>query len=98
MPRAKLSDSVELEYGTFGRPSDPALLLVMGFTAQMTYWDEAFCRMLAEGDRFVIRFDNRDCGLSTKLDGQEVDMNAVLGALFGDGDLPPVPYTLSDFS
>jgi pimeloyl-ACP methyl ester carboxylesterase len=100
MPRAKLSDSIEIEYDTFGNSSDPALLLVMGFTAQMTLWDENFCRLLADGGRFVIRFDNRDVGLSTKLDGQDVDMNAILGALFGDGstEMPPVPYTLSDFS
>jgi pimeloyl-ACP methyl ester carboxylesterase len=72
----------------------------MGFTAQMTLWDEAFCRRLADGGRFVIRFDNRDVGLSTKFDGQEVDLTAVLGALFGDGttEMPPVPYTLTDFS
>jgi pimeloyl-ACP methyl ester carboxylesterase len=100
MPRAKISDTIELEYDTFGSSSDPALLLVMGFTAQMTLWDEAFCQQLADGRRFVIRFDNRDVGLSTKLDGQAVDMTAILGALFGDGSLemPPVPYTLSDFS
>ena len=99
MPQAKISDTIEIEYDTFGKPSDPALLLVMGFTAQMTLWDEAFCRLLADGGRFVIRFDNRDVGLSTKLDGQAVDMNAILGALFGDGsaEMPPVPYTLSDF-
>jgi pimeloyl-ACP methyl ester carboxylesterase len=100
MPRAKLSDSIEIEYDTFGSPSDPALLLVMGFTAQMTAWDENFCQLLAKGGRFVIRFDNRDTGLSTKLDGQEVDLPAILGVLFGDGstEMPPVPYTLSDFS
>jgi pimeloyl-ACP methyl ester carboxylesterase len=100
MPQAKISDTIQIEYDTFGNPSDPALLLVMGFTAQMTLWDENFCRLLADGGRFVIRFDNRDVGLSTKLDGQDVDMNAVLGALFGDGstEMPPVPYTLSDFS
>jgi pimeloyl-ACP methyl ester carboxylesterase len=100
MPRAKLSDAVEIEYDTFGNSSDPALLLVMGFTAQMTLWDENFCRMLADGGRFVIRFDNRDVGLSTKFDGQEVDLNAALAALFGDGstEMPPVPYTLTDFA
>jgi pimeloyl-ACP methyl ester carboxylesterase len=100
MPQAKISDTIQIEYDTFGNPSDPALLLVMGFTAQMTLWDEGFCRLLADGGRFVIRFDNRDVGLSTKLDGQDVDMNAILGVLFGDGggEMPPVPYTVSDFS
>ena len=69
MPRALVATGMELEYDTFGSPDDPALLLVMGFTAQMTAWDETFCQLLADGGRFVIRFDNRDCGLSTKLDG-----------------------------
>jgi pimeloyl-ACP methyl ester carboxylesterase len=48
----------------------------------------------------VIRFDNRDVGLSTKFDGQEVDLPAALAALFGDGstEMPPVPYTLTDFA
>ena len=59
---------VELCYETFGDPSGPALLLVMGLGTQMVGWHEDFCRELA-GDGFhVIRFDNRDCGRSTWLD------------------------------
>ena len=71
MPRALVNTGMELEYETFGSPSDPALLLVMGFTAQLTAWDDGFCRIFADAGYHVIRFDNRDCGLSTKLDGQE---------------------------
>ncbi|MGF1599230.1 MAG: alpha/beta fold hydrolase [Acidimicrobiales bacterium] len=95
MPVAN-ANGIELCYETFGDPADPALLLVMGFTAQLTAWDEAFCRALAERGRFVIRFDNRDCGLSTHLDGVEVDLAAVLVAA-GD-EMPPVPYTLATFA
>jgi pimeloyl-ACP methyl ester carboxylesterase len=51
---------------TFGDPADPAILLVMGAMASMLWWPEAFCRQLAERGRFVIRYDNRDTGLSTK--------------------------------
>jgi pimeloyl-ACP methyl ester carboxylesterase len=98
MPRAKVSTGVELEYDTFGSPDDPALLIVMGFTAQMIQWDERFCSMLADAGRFVIRFDNRDCGLSTKFDGQVVDIGSVMAAAFSGGDIPPVPYTLSDMA
>jgi len=98
MTTAVLSDGIELEYDTFGCPDDPALLLVMGFTAQMTAWDEAFCEQLAAGGRFVIRFDNRDCGLSTKFDGQLVDSAAVMGAVIAGTDVPDVPYTLSDMA
>ena len=41
----------------------------MGFTAQLIAWDAEFCELLAGRGRYVIRFDNRDCGLSTHLDG-----------------------------
>jgi pimeloyl-ACP methyl ester carboxylesterase len=94
------SNGIEIEYETFGDPADPALLLVMGFTAQLISWDEAFCRMLADRGRYVIRFDNRDCGLSTHLDGVSVDVGAIMAALASrDYDaVPPVPYTLSTFA
>ena len=98
MPRALVSTGVELEYDTFGSASDPALLLVMGLTAQMTTWDEVFCRMLAAGGRFVIRFDNRDCGLSTKFDGQVADLDGAMTAAFTDTPPPAVPYLLSDMA
>jgi pimeloyl-ACP methyl ester carboxylesterase len=98
MSRALVNTGMELEYDTFGSPEDPALLLIMGFTAQLTAWDERFCRILADGGRFVIRFDNRDCGLSTKLDGQTADVPAVMAAAFADQPSPAVPYTLSDMA
>ena len=80
MTKAKISASIELEYETFGDLKDPALLLVMGYTAQMVAWDEELCKMFASKSLFVIRFDNRDCGLSTKFDGVQVDVNAVITA------------------
>jgi len=98
MPRALVQTGMELEYDTFGSPDDPALLLIMGFTAQMTAWDERFCRLLADGGHYVIRFDNRDCGLSTKLDGQEPDVAGAMAAAFADQPAPPLPYTLSDMA
>ncbi|MBZ9851510.1 alpha/beta fold hydrolase [Mesorhizobium sp. CA14] len=51
---------------SFGSPKDPPILLIMGAMASMLWWPEAFCRQLAERGRFVIRYDNRDTGLSTK--------------------------------
>lgn len=60
---------VELCYETFGDSADPALLLVMGLGTQMLGWDEAFCDELAGRGFHVIRFDNRDIGRSTILDG-----------------------------
>jgi pimeloyl-ACP methyl ester carboxylesterase len=98
MPRALVATGMELEYDTFGSPDDPTLLLVMGFTAQMIQWDERFCGQLADTGLHVVRFDNRDCGLSTKLDGVVVDTGAVMAAALGGGDVPEVPYTLSDMA
>ncbi|TGQ09839.1 MULTISPECIES: alpha/beta hydrolase [unclassified Mesorhizobium] len=51
---------------SFGSPKDPPILLIMGAMASMSWWPEAFCRQLAGRGRFVIRYDNRDTGLSTK--------------------------------
>lgn len=53
---------------TFGDPGDVPLLLVMGAGASMLIWEEGFCRRLAAGGRFVIRYDNRDVGTSTHID------------------------------
>jgi pimeloyl-ACP methyl ester carboxylesterase len=57
-------NSVELCTESFGGPSDPAVLLVMGIGASMLWWEEGFCRLLAGGGRFVIRYDHRDTGRS----------------------------------
>jgi pimeloyl-ACP methyl ester carboxylesterase len=56
----------EIVSQTFGDPAHPAVLLIMGAMASMLWWPEAFCRKLADAGRFVIRYDNRDTGLSTK--------------------------------
>ena len=60
---------VELCYETFGDPSGEPMLLVMGLGTQMIAWRDEFCAMLVERGFFVIRFDNRDIGRSTHLDG-----------------------------
>lgn len=66
----------------FGDPADPPLLLIMGTGASMLWWEEAFCRMLADGGRFVIRYDHRDTGRSTTY---PVGSPGYTGAdLFGD--------------
>jgi pimeloyl-ACP methyl ester carboxylesterase len=102
MPRASFTSTdnrqIELEYDHFGNPKDPALLLIMGFTAQMVAWDEEFCTQLADRGHFVIRFDNRDCGLSTKLHGVPSNSDAVIMAAMMETEMPPVPYTLSDMA
>ena len=59
---------VEIAYEAFGDRSDPAVVLVMGLGTQMLAWPDEFCGHLADSGRYVVRFDNRDCGLSTHLD------------------------------
>ncbi|WP_037312808.1 alpha/beta fold hydrolase [Amycolatopsis orientalis] len=93
MPRARVN-GLELEYDTFGSPADPPLVLVMGLGAQMVTWEEGFCELLAEGGIHVVRFDNRDIGLSSYLDDLPVPD---LGALAA-GDLTTAPYLLSDLA
>lgn len=93
MPRA-LSHGIELEYDTFGEPGRPALLLIMGLGMQMTAWRPEFCRALADRGFHVIRYDNRDSGLSTAFDGAPPpDIGAVLA-----GDTSTVPYRLADMA
>jgi pimeloyl-ACP methyl ester carboxylesterase len=58
------ANGVELCAESFGDPADSPLLLVMGLGASMLWWEDGFCRMLAEGGRFVIRYDHRDTGRS----------------------------------
>jgi pimeloyl-ACP methyl ester carboxylesterase len=89
---------VRIEYDTYGSVSDPPILLVMGFGAQLIAWPAGFCARLAAGGRFVIVFDNRDCGLSSQLTDHPVDLGAVIAAASA-GDAARLrelaPYTLS---
>jgi pimeloyl-ACP methyl ester carboxylesterase len=62
--RTIAANGVELCTEAFGAPQDDPILLIMGTGASMLWWDEAFCRMLADGGRFVIRYDHRDTGRS----------------------------------
>lgn len=66
---------IKLAYESFGDPGDPPLLLVMGLGMQLLGWREELCEQLAERGFHVVRFDNRDCGLSTRLEG-EVNLRA----------------------
>ncbi|HEY2356176.1 MAG TPA: alpha/beta hydrolase [Phenylobacterium sp.] len=81
MPRAK-NGSVEIEYQAFGDAAGEAVLLINGLGSQMTRWPEAFCQRLVDRGLFPVRFDNRDTGLSSWLEGQSytVDDMAADGA------------------
>ena len=101
MPIAQVSPEVSIAYDTFGDPADPPILLVMGFGAQLIAWHEDLCRMLAARGRYVIRYDNRDCGLSTRYDDHPVDLGAFIAAV-STGDvaaaLAMAPYSLTDMA
>jgi pimeloyl-ACP methyl ester carboxylesterase len=101
MPAATTAHGITLEYETFGRPADPAVLLIAGFGSQLISWAEGFCRLIADAGRHVIRFDNRDVGLSTKLDDHPVSPADLVRAARAGGR-PAVrelaPYTLSDMA
>jgi pimeloyl-ACP methyl ester carboxylesterase len=97
MPTAS-ANGITLEYETFGESSGPALLLIMGLGGPMIMWEEAFCRGLAAEGFFVIRYDNRDCGHSTKLDSEPPpDLAAVMGNWMQGGEIDG-PYRLSDMA
>jgi pimeloyl-ACP methyl ester carboxylesterase len=89
--------SVEIYYETFGEPSDPALLLINGLGSQCINFDVEFCELFVARGFFVIRFDNRDVGLSTKFNLVLPDLFAVLEAV-KDGLEPKVAYRLSDMA
>ena len=92
MPKVK-ANGLEFEYEAFGDHANPPLLLVMGLGAQMTTWPEPFCLMLANRGFYVVRYDNRDVGLSTRLDHLGVpDPGQVLS-----GQIPPA-YTIDDMA
>jgi pimeloyl-ACP methyl ester carboxylesterase len=92
VPQANVN-GIEIEYVTEGDPSDAALLLVMGLGAQLTTWPEGFVDGLRRRGFFVIRFDNRDSGLSTKFEGIPD-----IAALFTGADLSSVSYRIEDMA
>lgn len=92
------SNGIQLYYETHGDPNDPVLVLVNGFSAQIIGWFDGFREALADRGRYVISFDNRDVGLSTHLEGVDVDVAAVTAAAQAGTEPPPVPYTLATFA
>jgi pimeloyl-ACP methyl ester carboxylesterase len=86
--------AIDIAYQRLGNPDAPQVLLIMGLAAQSIAWPDAFCHALADRGLEVIRFDNRDVGLSTHMkDAPPPDLPAVLA-----GDLSSVSYTLSDMA
>ncbi|MFC1813285.1 alpha/beta fold hydrolase [Thermodesulfobacteriota bacterium] len=92
------ANSIEIAYETFGDPDDAAVMLIMGLGYQMIFWDEEFCIQLAGRGFHVIRFDNRDSGLSTWLDHAGVPDIPALKQLMAQRKTAPAPYSLLDMA
>lgn len=92
------ANGITIEYESFGDTKAPAVLLIMGLGAQLTLWPIELCEALVARGFRVIRFDNRDIGLSTKFDSAGVpDMASLMMATF-TGRKPAVAYTLDDMA
>jgi pimeloyl-ACP methyl ester carboxylesterase len=97
MPRAR-ANGIELEYEVIGARNARPLVLIMGLGAQMVLWDDEFCAALAARGHRVVRFDNRDVGLSSKIDGwRTLDVVAAMAG-WAMGRPVAAPYTLSDMA
>jgi pimeloyl-ACP methyl ester carboxylesterase len=93
---APVGRGIELCYQTYGDPSHEPVLLVMGLGGPMTWWDPELCQMIAAQGRYVIRFDNRDTGRSTKLKDHRATRTGLVRAFAGQSVTPP--YTLTDMA
>tara|TARA_B100000686_G_C16731063_1_gene940713 strand:- start:540 stop:1424 length:885 start_codon:yes stop_codon:yes gene_type:complete len=97
MPEASNGDTT-LFYDTMGSPDNPTILLIMGLGAQMVAFREEFCQLLVDAGFHIVRFDNRDVGLSSKTSGTPPALQELLGAQGQDPSDFSVPYVLSDMS
>ncbi|TFV58201.1 alpha/beta hydrolase [Mycobacterium sp. PS03-16] len=90
---------VQIHYEDMGSPDDPAVLLIMGLGAQLLFWREDFCQKLVDQGLRVIRYDNRDVGLSTHFDGQRT-RGSQIGNMARSllGLKSPSVYTLEDMA
>lgn len=97
---ASLPSGIDICHETFGSADDPAVLLVMGLGGPMGWWPDEFCELLADRGFYVIRYDNRDTGRSTKLRQHRVARGDIIRAFLS---LPgpagvKAPYSLSDMA
>ncbi|WP_339830491.1 alpha/beta hydrolase [Paenibacillus sp. FSL R7-0272] len=91
-------NDIDIAYDSYGSEKNEAILLIAGLGTQMIRWTIAFCEMLAARGFRVIRFDNRDTGLSTHFSNHAtLDFEALAKTLMS-GKLPDLPYTLDDMA
>lgn len=93
-----LANGIRIEYDEIGDSTDPAMLLVMGFGAQLINWPDDFCEALAGHGFRVIRYDNRDVGLSERFEGMGEPNAADVAKAVADGAPVDIPYRLGDMA
>lgn len=96
--RTVRANGIELAYDSFGREDRATMLLISGLGTQMIRWTDRFCETLAARGYRVIRFDNRDAGLSTHLHAASTPDFGALAAALMACERPKVPYTLRDLT
>lgn len=87
----------EIYYETFGTPEDPTLLLVNGLGSQLISYRPEFCRRFVDSGFHVVRYDNREVGLSTKTQGRPPSINTIVKAPSEERE-SLVPYTIRDMA
>ncbi|MGI9578938.1 MAG: alpha/beta fold hydrolase, partial [Microthrixaceae bacterium] len=91
------ANGIDIYHESFGDPENPTLLLVNGLGAQAVGYEPEYCRSLVELGLHVIRYDNRDVGLSTHIDADGGDLMEAFATAVGGGEVE-APYTLSDMA
>jgi len=92
------ANGIQIEYEAFGEQDSPALLLIIGLSLQSIHWEEKLCQQLAQQGHYVIRFDNRDTGLSSKIEEAGVpDVMKTTEAMMKGETINP-PYTIEDMA
>ena len=98
--RVDLGNGIELHVEIGGKPEHPTILLIMGLGAQLLYWPDFFCKSLIDQGYRVIRFDNRDIGLSSKIrhKGPRLNTFKLMGRFALGLQNQGAPYTLYDMA
>ncbi|MFW9970168.1 MAG: alpha/beta fold hydrolase [Candidatus Odinarchaeota archaeon] len=91
-------NNITIEYETIGDTNSKPLLLFTGLGSQLIAWSDEICQKLADKGFYVIRFDNRDVGLSTKFEDAAIPDMTEIAAAYMRGEVPNLPYTLEDMA
>lgn len=97
MPKANIND-INIEFETLGDPNSEPLILIAGLGSQLIAWSDEICELFAENGFFIIRFDNRDVGLSSKFENAGIPDMMEINAAYIRGERPKLPYTLEDMA